>query len=199
MKKLDLFALIVLFFASCVPVKDAMNGTSRSNNSRRHHTTASKKPSNNNNNSSSNNSSSSTDAVYIASKEYLQDNSDKLTNYCLSWIGTPHQIGGTTKQGVDCSGFVYNVYKDVYDIILPRRSADMENAVKLLSNVSKLDEGDLVFFGKTNVNHVGIFLKEDRFIHSSTSKGVIVSSLEEKYWKQNYHSCGYHPNKRKKH
>ena len=82
---------------------------------------------------------------------------------------------------------------DVYNIELPRRSQDMEKEVNILSSKNKLKEGDLVFFGKNNVNHVGIFLHEDNFIHASTSKGVIVSSLKEKYWKNNFRSCGHHP------
>lgn len=66
----------------------------------------------------------------------------------------------------------------------------------ILSDKNKMKEGDLVFFGKGKVNHVGIFLRNDRFIHASTSKGVIVSSLEEKYWKDKFHSCGHHPDRK---
>lgn len=133
--------------------------------------------------------------VYAQSMKFLRKYGSSLTDYCISWVGTPYKAGGYSKNGVDCSGFVSNVYKDVYNIQLPRRSADMQQKVKILSSVNKMKEGDLVFFGKGKVNHVGIFIMGDKFIHASSSKGVIVSSLEEKYWKENFHSCGHHPQK----
>lgn len=146
----------------------------------------------------SNNSSINTtnNDVYANSMKELKSYGSSLTDYCITWVGTPYRSGGTTKKGVDCSGFVGNVYKDVYNINLPRRSVDMQKAVTILSDKNKMKEGDLVFFGKGKVNHVGIFLRNDRFIHASTSKGVIVSSLEEKYWKDKFHSCGHHPDRK---
>ncbi len=119
----------------------------------------------------------------------------KLMDYCEDWLGTPYRGGGETKQGVDCSGFVSNVYRDVYGIKLPRRSLDMESACQKTSK-KDLREGDLVFFnnkpnGKTN--HVGIFLDKDRFIHASTSKGVTISRFDEKYWAERFRCGGKHP------
>lgn len=103
------------------------------------------------------------------------------------WLGTPHRIGGNTKKGVDCSGFVCAVYKKAYGKTLARSSADILK--KNCRRVSKgnLREGDLVFFrtgkGKRKVpNHVGIYLKNGKFVHTSTSKGVMVSSLNEPYY-----------------
>ena len=198
-KVLTLFVSMVLLMASCVPVNKALNGSSsrpnhsqpRTNNSSRTNSTA--RSNSNRSNTSSTASSTTANSVYDQSKQYLRQQGSTLTDYCVSWVGTPHVLGGKSRQGTDCSGFVYNVYKDVYDIELPRRSQDMEKEVDILSSKNKLREGDLVFFGKSNVNHVGIFLNEDNFIHASTSKGVIVSSLEEKYWKNNFRSCGHHP------
>ena len=98
-----------------------------------------------------------------------------LRAYCLDWLGTPHRMGGTTKQGVDCSGFVCNVYKEIYGISLPRRSQDMAKVCKIINNKNDLKEGDLVFFNNKKggtINHVGIFLDKDKFIHTSSSKGV---------------------------
>ncbi len=195
-KIFSLFAVIVLLMVSCVPVNKALNGSSSRPNHSQPKTSSSN--SHTKGNTSKTNTTSTTASmanlsVYDQSKQYLKKHSSILTDYCVTWIGTPHVLGGKTRQGTDCSGFVYNVYMDVYNIELPRRSQDMEKEVNILSSKNKLKEGDLVFFGKNNVNHVGIFLHEDNFIHASTSKGVIVSSLEEKYWKNNFRSCGHHP------
>ncbi len=204
-KIISIFVLATLLMASCVPVNEAINHNGKRTSQNRNHSSSNRHSSSNKNNSSSskNNSSSSSsksddkanysDAVYQNSKNYLKKHNTRLTNYCIDWIGTPHVLGGTTKKGVDCSGFVCNVYQDVFNIKLPRRSGDMAKEVNIFSSYNKLKEGDLVFFGKNNINHVGIFLNETNFIHTSTSKGVIVSSLEEKYWKENFHSCGHHP------
>lgn len=123
----------------------------------------------------------------------------KLMDYCEGWLGTPYRGGGETKQGVDCSGFVLNVYKDVYGIKLPRRSQDMEQACKTTKNLNELKEGDLVFFNNKaggSTNHVGIFLNKDTFVHASTSKGVTISRFEEKYWAERFRCGGKHPLKK---
>ncbi len=193
---------VLLSFSACVPVKDAINKDS--NNKRHSQQKTNNKHKNNHNNqrettydaSNSNgggydSSKATNKEAYKQSKAYLNSIDDRLCNYCLSWVGTPHMIGGTSKQGVDCSGFVQNVYKDLYNIQLPRRSADMEKVVQTIDK-GRLKEGDLVFFGKSSVNHVGIYLRDNNFIHTSTSKGVIVSSLEEKYWRQNFLHGGHH-------
>lgn len=100
-----------------------------------------------------------------------------------TWKATPYKEGGLSRNGVDCSGFVYLIYRDLLGSELPRTTAkqmDMGRAVSL----SSLRSGDLVFF-KTGwfSRHVGIYLEESRFLHASSSKGVTISSLREKYWK----------------
>lgn len=122
-----------------------------------------------------------------------------LRAYCLDWLGTPHRMGGTTKQGVDCSGFVCNVYKEIYGISLPRRSQDMEKVCKIIKNKNDLREGDLVFFNNKkggSINHVGIFLDTDKFIHTSSSKGVTIGKFSETYWAERFRCGGRHPQKK---
>lgn len=110
-----------------------------------------------------------------------------LYNEGAKWLGVPHRMGGMTKRGVDCSGFVAIVFREVYGKQLARSSADMlKHNCKKVSRAN-LKEGDLVFFrtgrGKKKVpNHVGIYLKNGKFIHTSTSSGVMVSSLSEPYY-----------------
>lgn len=106
------------------------------------------------------------------------------------WLGTPYRYGGNTKRGADCSGFVCQVYDRVYGKKL-ERSSDQQ-AKKNVKKVSKkkLRTGDLVFFNtlknSKKIDHVGIYLKDGRFIHASTSKGVIVSDLDQKYYKKTW-------------
>ena len=118
-----------------------------------------------------------------------KDRKDNFELYreAVSWLHVPHVDGGTSKRGADCSFLVYSIYKAVYHKTIERNTTAIldRNCEKISRN--RLKEGDLVFF-KTNgkskwlVNHVGIYLKENKFLHSSTSKGVIVSSLDEKYF-----------------
>ncbi|MDR0970797.1 MAG: C40 family peptidase [Bacteroidales bacterium] len=120
---------------------------------------------------------------------------DKLAQYCSSWLGVPHKLGGNTKKGVDCSGFVIEVYKEIYGISLPRTASDMANMVDKIKDRKDLKQGDLVFFkgNKSKINHVGIFLEENSFIHTSTSKGVMISSMDDIYWSKHYLFGGRHP------
>ena len=111
-----------------------------------------------------------------------------------NWLGVPYRNGGTTKQGVDCSGLTSNIYKKVYRKDLERNSEDQRKKDCRKVKKGKLREGDLVFFHngrkKKKATHVGIYLKDRKFIHASTSQGVIVSTLEEDYWKKHWLSGG---------
>ena len=124
------------------------------------------------------------------------DDNIYLYNEGAKWLGVPHRMGGLTKRGVDCSAFVAIVFREVYGKQLSRSSADMLKYDCRKVSRTKLQEGDLVFFrtggrGKKNVpNHVGIYLKNGRFIHTSTSSGVMVSSLSEPYYLRTWLSGG---------
>lgn len=111
-----------------------------------------------------------------------------LYNEGARWLGVPHRLGGNSKRGVDCSGFVAIVYRAVYGKRLERSAADMLRRDCKKVSRANLREGDLVFFKTTKggkrgrPTHVGIYLKNGRFIHTSTSSGVVVSSLSEPYY-----------------
>jgi cell wall-associated NlpC family hydrolase len=123
----------------------------------------------------------------LGTEREVGDN-EALYNAIQSWMGTPYQFGGSTKAGVDCSGFVSNIYQEVYQRTLHRVANDMQLDCILISR-SELQEGDLVFFtnSKGRVSHVGIFLKNDIFAHSSTSRGVIISRLGDSYWSKHFY------------
>ncbi len=102
------------------------------------------------------------------------------------WEGTPYYYGGLSKDGVDCSGFVYAVYLEQFGSIIPRTTGGQSGMGKEIPR-SQLRPGDLVFF-KTGhkVRHVGIYYEQNQFIHASESKGVIISSLNNVYWRSKY-------------
>lgn len=117
----------------------------------------------------------------------------ELFTVAEKWLGVPYCYGGNTKKGCDCSGFVSQVYKAVYGKSLERNSAAIRDKNCSKIRRSQLRTGDLVFFktgSSRKINHVGIYLKDDKFIHASSSKGVIVSSLEEKYYIRTYVCSG---------
>ncbi|MBA3986951.1 MAG: C40 family peptidase [Flavobacteriales bacterium] len=114
-----------------------------------------------------------------------------IIDIAKSFNGTRYKFGGTTSAGMDCSGLVYTVFKEE-DIQLPRSSRDMATKGNKI-NFREISKGDLVFF-KTNrskiINHVGLVVDvlpgKVLFIHSSTSQGVIISSLDERYWNESF-------------
>ncbi len=105
-------------------------------------------------------------------------NSKQLYNFITSWSGVKYKLGGLDKSGVDCSGFSLLLQRDIYGKTLPRRSIDQASAVKNRS-VGNLKEGDLIFFsfGGNGVDHVGVYLNGDFFVHASTTRGVVVDDL----------------------
>ncbi|MCK0191021.1 C40 family peptidase [Arenibacter sp. F20364] len=118
----------------------------------------------------------------------LAKKTQQIINTALTFSGTRYKFGGTTNNGMDCSGLLYVAFGE-HDIQLPRASYQMaEEGQKI--NLKEVDKGDLLFFGtsrrKNNINHVGLVVQVDgddiKFIHSTSSRGVIVSSLQEGYW-----------------
>lgn len=108
-----------------------------------------------------------------------------------SWLGVPYRYGGNDRTGIDCSAFVGTIYRQVYNVSLHRTANDMLKDVKLITR-AQLKEGDLVFFTNSNgkVSHVGIYLKDGLFAHSSTSNGVSVSRLDDTYWSKHFYRGG---------
>lgn len=116
----------------------------------------------------------------------------KATGTALDYIGTRYKYGGTSRKGMDCSGLIYTAFLEE-NISLPRTARDMSLRGTRLK-LNEVGPGDLLFF-ETNknrkvINHVGLVVeKKDgnlQFIHSSTSRGVIISSLNENYWRENF-------------
>lgn len=104
------------------------------------------------------------------------------------WQGVPYKWGGENRSGVDCSGFTKTVYRKLFNIRLPRSSAQQSTVGRAVKQ-KHLRAGDLVFFGyPKNPNHVGIYLGKRKFIHASQKKGVMVSQMDNPYWRRVYRS-----------
>lgn len=101
------------------------------------------------------------------------------------WKGVPHQWGGTTRRGIDCSALVQTLYRDVTGVRLPRTTrAQVRSGARVRKQ--DLQPGDLVFFHLEKSRHVGIYLDDGQFVHASSSQGVNVSDLDESYWTERY-------------
>jgi hypothetical protein len=124
-----------------------------------------------------------TEVEYLPNKVLLE-NVDE-------WYGVRYRTGGNTKSGVDCSGFTVAVYSAVYGIALPRVSREQYRISRKIS-ITELQEGDLVFFSTrgSGVSHVGVYLGNNKFIHASVSRGVMVNSLFESYYVQRFIGAG---------
>lgn len=111
---------------------------------------------------------------------------DALKAFYDSWQGVPYRYGGMSRSAIDCSGLALLAYRELYGLQLPRTVAEQARRGTKVSGNS-FQPGDLVFF-KTGVfqRHVGIFLEKSQFIHASTSRGVMISRLDEPYWDKNF-------------
>lgn len=109
-----------------------------------------------------------------------------LYRFIEKWWSTPYRYGGATKDGIDCSAYSGTLFHDVYGVVLSRTArAQYEDCEKVKKN--DLQEGDLVFFRtRRGVSHVGVYLGNGYFTHASTSSGVMISSLNEEYYKKRY-------------
>lgn len=107
------------------------------------------------------------------------------------WVGTRYKYSGESQRGIDCSGFTAEMYKNVYCINLPESSRSMWPVTTRIEK-NNLKEGDLVFFKirKGQISHVGIFLGNNKFAHASVKAGVIISDLNEPYYKKYYFNAG---------
>jgi murein DD-endopeptidase / murein LD-carboxypeptidase len=115
----------------------------------------------------------------------------KLYQFVYDWIGTPYRLGGGTKRGIDCSGFAFQLYNKVFNTVIGNNS---RNIFSMVNPVSKddLEEGDLVFFkiGSRSITHMGVYMGNNKFAHASSSKGVMISDLDEAYWRRYYYKGG---------
>ena len=123
------------------------------------------------------------DAVNLSNTSVVRS---VLLEQYSQWQGTPHRMGGMSRNGVDCSGLVHRIFRAELGHELPRTTKQQVRVGKPVSR-GELRPGDLVFF-KTGykTRHVGIYTGDSRFLHASSSEGVSMSDLDNQYWVSNY-------------
>ena len=112
--------------------------------------------------------------------------SDALDGHYKEWRGVPYRNSGMNKGGIDCSGFVYKTYAALFGIVLPRTTEKQaESGIKI--GRTELRKGDLVLFKTGWLNrHIGIYMDNEKFMHASSSKGVMLSGMDDYYWKDRF-------------
>ena len=120
---------------------------------------------------------------------------ERLYNFIKSWEGTKYVWGGESRNGIDCSALVQQLYSYVYKKELPRTAEEMtlDKRLELFRSDQNLREGDLVFFRLNDeriITHVGIYLKNDKFFAANLVGGVEIANLKKQYWKKNFMAAG---------
>lgn len=125
----------------------------------------------------------------ISSGEHFSYETRTVMSEAEKWLGTPYCYGGESKKCTDCSGFVQKVYQSA-GIFLPRTAASQFNYAEKIS-VEESTAGDLVFFSShKSINHVGIYLGNNIFIHSGSTNGVEKQSLSNSYYRSRFVGFG---------
>jgi lipoprotein Spr len=117
----------------------------------------------------------------------------KVYENAIDWIRTPYHYGGDSRNGIDCSGFASVIYKNSYNITLGSSTSVIFTEVEPVEK-AEMKEGDLVFFKikRKRISHIGVYLGNNKFVHASRQAGVIVSDLDEPYYKKRFFKAGRH-------
>lgn len=115
-----------------------------------------------------------------------------LYRFIDEWYGVKYRMGGTSKNGIDCSAFVQTLYQYVFGFNLLRTAGMQFGESQYIKSMSDLKEGDLVFFriNTSRISHVGVYLKNNFFVHSASSKGVSIANLTSDYWNKYFAGGG---------
>jgi hypothetical protein len=115
---------------------------------------------------------------------------DKIIKTARQYLGVPHCMGGTTKKCMDCSGLLVTVFAS-HGIYLPHNSEEQARYGRIITGMENLRKGDLVFFVRSYkttsfITHSGIYIGDNKFIHTSSGDGVTITSLNDPWWNEKY-------------
>jgi murein DD-endopeptidase / murein LD-carboxypeptidase len=115
----------------------------------------------------------------------------QLYSFIDEWYGVPYKYGGKNKSGIDCSNFTSTLYKNIYNTSVSGSSSSIFTKCKVIP-IKDLKEGDLLFFKieKNEISHIGVYLKNNKFVHATTKKGVMIDDLNEAYYKKYFYKAG---------
>ena len=111
----------------------------------------------------------------------------EIKKFYREWKGVPYKFGGTSKSGIDCSALMQILYRERFGVDIPRTTSEQVKVGRKVSSLRLLQPGDLVFFKTGNRRsdwHVGVYIIDNTFMHASSSKGVMVSTIDALYWKK---------------
>ncbi len=169
-----LFALILTAFSACHTTEKAAGGKNRSL-------------------SEENEKSQKLRTKYagILGIQPEQINNTRLYAFIDAWTGTPYLYGGKNRNGIDCSGFTEMLYHSVFERDISGSSKDLFIQCRPVPK-TQLHEGDLVFFKieSDKISHVGVYLTNNKFVHATVKKGVMISDLSETYYMKYYFEGG---------
>jgi cell wall-associated NlpC family hydrolase len=135
--------------------------------------------------------SGSGSALVETVRNSVRDTASDLVMTAMNFLGVPYRLGGNTEQqGFDCSGFTRHIFENSIGLVLPRRADEQATTAGLLSiNRAELKPGDLVFFNtmKRTFSHVGIYVGDDKFIHSPRTGGAVrIEDMRDSYWARRF-------------
>lgn len=140
----------------------------------------------------------STDLIMLKYALMIDTDPAELTNFGVykfidQWYGVKYKYGGNDADGIDCSAFSQKLYESIFNVSLERTSRQQFKNSELIKKYEDAAEGDLVFFRihRLRISHVGVYLANGYFAHASRSRGVTVSSINDKYWRRRFVGCGH--------
>lgn len=124
----------------------------------------------------------------IFAKKYEEQT---IYNFISEWVKTPYRFGGQTKKGIDCSALTLKFFKEIYNLNIPRTASQQYKASEKIKK-SQLETGDLVFFRNNSRTswHVGVYLNEGWFFHSTPKKGVTFANINDGYYERVFYGGG---------
>jgi len=138
-----------------------------------------------------------TDLLINRFADMMEVDAEEVSNLSLykfidNWYGVKYKWGGADNTGIDCSAFSQKLYDNIYSVNILRTARQQHRSCELIKKYEDAVEGDLVFFRihHVRISHVGVYLTNGYFVHASRSRGVMISSLNDKYWHRRYAGCG---------